>query len=197
MNKKYIMPPLVLTIISVIICGLLVLAYNITYVDTSGILTDKIREKATEIYPDGEFSLITLEDEEGKTINLTYDNVENVIYEKTSGDYLFEVITNGYNANGIDILVGISEDGKVTGINYVSITDSPTQSKKVKDNKFISSFIGASDDTSVDSLDGVSQATYSSNGIKDAVKTAINTYNENKDEIIEYKNNIKEEVTDE
>ena len=48
--KEKIMPPLVLTLICVISSALLVLAYNLTYVDTTGIITDKLSEGLTEIY---------------------------------------------------------------------------------------------------------------------------------------------------
>lgn len=196
MSKKSIMPPLVLTIISVIVCGLLVIAYNLTYVDNSGVLTDKLREKAEEICPDGDFSLVTATDEDGKLISLTYDDVVNVIYDKNSGDYLFEVITDGYNAKGIDALVGVSPDAKVTGVACVTITDTKGVGTKVDNDKFLSSFKGTTNDDSVDTVDGVSNATYSSNGVKAAVKSAINTYNLKKDEINNYIENEKE-VTDE
>lgn len=195
MNKKNVMPPLVLTIISAVVCGLLVLAYNLTYVDNSGVLTDKLKEKANEIYPNGDFSLVTTQDDEGKTISLTYGDVVNVINDKNSGDYLFEVITDGYNSKGIDVLVGVSEDGEVTGVNFVAISETKGVGTKVDNSDFLSSFIGSSNNDSIDTVDAVSNATYSSNGVKLAVKTAINTYNENKDEIKYYNEN--EEVTDE
>ena len=53
--KEKIMPPLVLTLICVISSALLVLAYNLTYVDTTGIITDKLSAGLSEIYgtPDG------------------------------------------------------------------------------------------------------------------------------------------------
>ena len=42
--KDKIMPPLVLTLICVITSALLVAAYNLTYVDTTGIITDKLSD---------------------------------------------------------------------------------------------------------------------------------------------------------
>lgn len=194
MNKKNIMPPLVLTIISVVVSGLLVLAYNLTYVDNSGILTDNLREKATEIYPNGDFSLVTTQDEDGKTISLTYDDVINIIYDKNSGDYLFEIITDGYNSKGIDVLVGVSDSGEITGVNCVTISDTKGVGTKVDDDKFLSAFIGSKNDESVDTVDAVSNATYSSNGVKSAVKSAINTYINNKDNINKYNQNNKEVI---
>ena len=48
--KEKIMPPLVLTLICVITSALLVAAYNITYVDTTGVITDELASGLTEIY---------------------------------------------------------------------------------------------------------------------------------------------------
>ena len=42
--KEKIMPPLVLTLICVITSALLVAAYNITYVDTTGVITNWLRD---------------------------------------------------------------------------------------------------------------------------------------------------------
>ena len=42
--KDKIMPPLVLTIICIVVSGLLVLAYNATYVDNTGVLTDDMKK---------------------------------------------------------------------------------------------------------------------------------------------------------
>ena len=47
--KEKIMPPLVLTLICVITSALLVAAYNITYVDTTGVITDELASGLTDI----------------------------------------------------------------------------------------------------------------------------------------------------
>ena len=40
---KKIKPVLVLSIICTLICALLIVTYNLTYVDTSGVLTDNLK----------------------------------------------------------------------------------------------------------------------------------------------------------
>ena len=48
--KEKIMPPLVLMLICSVCCALLVIAYELTYVDTTGMVTDKMKESLVEIY---------------------------------------------------------------------------------------------------------------------------------------------------
>ena len=52
--KDKIMPPLVLTIICIVVSGLLVLAYNATYVDNTGVLTDDMKKGWAEIFGKGD-----------------------------------------------------------------------------------------------------------------------------------------------
>ena len=52
--KDKIMPPLVLTIICIVVSGLLVLAYNATYVDNTGVLTDDMKKGCEEIFGKGD-----------------------------------------------------------------------------------------------------------------------------------------------
>ena len=40
---KKIKPVLVLSVICTLICALLIVTYNLTYVDTSGVLTDNLK----------------------------------------------------------------------------------------------------------------------------------------------------------
>ena len=48
-NEK-IKPSLVLTLICLITCALLVIAYEATYVDTTGVITDKMTGGLEEVY---------------------------------------------------------------------------------------------------------------------------------------------------
>ena len=70
--KEKIMPPLVLTLICVITSALLVAAYNITYVDTTGVITDELASGLTEIYggSDG-FDMLMNDDGTVKTYDLS------------------------------------------------------------------------------------------------------------------------------
>ena len=82
--KEKIMPPLVLTLICVITSALLVAAYNITYVDTTGVITDELASGLTEIYggSDG-FDMLMNDDGTVKT----YDGVTSVITNGSGTDF--------------------------------------------------------------------------------------------------------------
>ena len=56
--KDKIMPPLVLTIICIVVSGLLVLAYNATYVDNTGVLTDDMKKGCEEIFGKGDYEIM-------------------------------------------------------------------------------------------------------------------------------------------
>lgn len=182
--KKMIMPPLVLTIIAAIVCGLLVFAYNLTYVDTTGQLTDEMKSSAQVIYPDGDFKLLTTE-EDGKTVGLTFGNVKNVIKENKSGDIILEVIGSGYEADSLDVLVGFDADGKIKGVTYIACNDTKGIGTRTNDPDFLKKFADATKESEVKAVDGLSGATLSSNGLKSAINEAMKVYNEHKEDFID------------
>ena len=90
---------------------------------------------------------------------------------------------DGYSKGGINILVGIDENGAVSGIEFVSLGETPGLGSKVRDEAdFRKQFYGKTEPT--ESFDAISGATFSSNGMKHAVDTALKVYNENKEAII-------------
>ena len=107
--KEKIMPPLVLTLICVISSALLAFVYNLTYVDTTGIITDKLSAGLTEIYgtADG-FSMQMNDDGTVKT----FDGVTSVISD-SSGNVSFEITADGYSKGGLHLLIGFDESGAV------------------------------------------------------------------------------------
>ena len=96
---------------------------------------------------------------------------------------VIQVITDGYSKDGINILVGFDAQGSISGIEFVSLGETPGLGSKVRDEAdFRKQFYGLSQPS--DSFDAVSGATFSSNGMKHAVDTALKAYNENKEAIL-------------
>lgn len=172
-----IKPTLVLTLICIIVSALLIITYNATYVDTTGVITDSLKTGLTEIYGDGEYEMLKLED--GSV--LTYEGVTSVIKNERN-QVAFEITADGYAKGGIHVLIGVSDKG-IEGISFIELGETPGLGSKIKDNSdFVSQFIGInSDDYSFTPITG---ATYSSKGMKAAVKTALDTYRNHKGEII-------------
>ena len=210
-NEK-IKPPLVLTLICLITCGLLVAAYEATYVDNTGIITDKLQTGLTDVYGHFEDFEMLLNDD--GTV-LTYDGVTSVL---SDGKYTaFEITADGYSKGGLHVLVGLDENGTVKGVSIMTIGETPGLGTKVQDAGFLGQFGGvtyrqttAKEDSEpveakavwgsrveIDSLerelaatatgssdsftlDAITGATFSSNGMYDAVKTALAAYNQMK-----------------
>ena len=208
--KEKIKPPLVLTLICLIACGLLVAAYEATYVDTTGLITEDLQTGLTEVYGYYEDFEMLLNDD--GTV-LTYDGVTSVL---SDGKYTaFEIVADGYSTDGLHVLVGINEFGSVQGVSIMTIGETPGLGTKVQSDDFLSQFIGVSYDETIvtdsgepvkakavwgsraeiDSLkreqelmstgggnsftlDTITGATFSSNGMYNAVKTALAAYNE-------------------
>lgn len=207
MFKEKIKPPLVLTLICIITCGLLVAAYEATYVDTTGVITEKLTAGLTEVYGSAE-GFEMLKNADGSV--LTYEGVTSVLFD--GENTAFEITADGYSSGGLHVLVGLNKSGAVNGVSVMTISETPNVGTKVQAESFRNQFIGVSyeDTVSVQTesagkakavwgtrreinhlqmeaqlsntsesgfeLDAISGATFSSNGMYNAVKTALAAY---------------------
>ncbi len=208
MFAEKIKPPLVLTLICIITCGLLVAAYQATYVDNTGVITDKLEAGLTELYGSAD-GFEMLKNDDGSV--LTCDGVDSVISDGTNT--AFEITANGYSTGGLHVLVGIDENGGVSGISILTIGETPGLGTRVQEKSFLDQFKGVTkemtaseqedtvkakavwgDRSSINlltvenevegsggsgfTLDAISGATFSSKGMYGAVRTALNAYDE-------------------
>lgn len=212
MFQEKIKPPLVLTLICIITCGLLVAAYEATYVDTTGVITEKLTAGLTEVYGSAD-GFEMLKNDDGTV--LTYEGVTSVLFDGTNT--AFEITADGYSSGGLHVLVGLDNTGAVNGVSVMTIGETPGVGTKVQDESFRNQFRGivygdtvsaenieatvkakavwgtrdeikrlkidAATSNSSESgfeLDAISGATFSSNGMYNAVKTALAAYEEMK-----------------
>lgn len=165
-------PPVILMIICLLTCALLVVAYNVTYVDNTGVITDKLRSSCENVIGKGNYEMLT---------DIKADGVTSIIVNKENKTCAFEITANGYVKGGLHLLIGIDNNGAVSGINVVSISETVGVGTKVTDNGFLDKFKGInSTEINVDNIAG---ATYSSKGMKAAVALAIKTYQDKKEAI--------------
>ena len=172
--KDKVKPTIVLTIICVIASLLLVYAYELTKDRIADQKAQKFNSSVEALFGKTESKVVTLkcDYDEIKTIAVTPD-------KKT----VVQVCTDGYSKEGINILVGIDETGAVSGIEFVSLGETPGLGSKVRDQEdFRKQFYGLTAPS--ETFDAVSGATFSSKGMKHAVDTALKAYNENKEAII-------------
>ena len=174
--RKYIKPPLVLMIITAVTVGLLILVHEFTYVDKSGnisYLTSDIEE--------------TLGKDNYVLSDFNFDGVYKTITGDNKSGIAFEVITKGYNSDGIDVLVIIS-DGKVLSVKPVAINETPGLGTNVESDSFLSQFVGKTKSVTAvkanakdDEINAYTGATKSSKGVTNAVNIALNAYNSAKE----------------
>ncbi len=175
-------PTIVLTCVTTIIATLLVFAHELTYVDTSGIITDKLMNSCIETMGEGDFSIVVDWQEAGFGIGKP-DNVEKMI-QKSDGSIAFEIITDGYSKKGIDLLIAMNSDGSIKAISVVTLGETPGLGTKVQNESFLTQYQGKFGELTVvkkapssdNEVQAVTGATYSSKGVTEAANIAIDVY---------------------
>lgn len=172
--KDNIKPTAVLTAICVAAALLLVLAHEMTKENIARQKEIQFNTSVEQLFGKTESRLLD--------IDTGYDDIE-AIAVTPDGKTAVQVCTDGYSKDGINVLVGIDENGTVSGIEFVSLGETPGLGSKVRDiPEFRKQFYGASAPDVP--LDAVSGATFSSKGMKKAVDTALEVYNNYKEAII-------------
>ncbi len=172
--KDKIKPTLVLTVICVISAVFLVFAFELT--------KNRIAEQKEQKFAQSVELLFGKT--ESRLIGTNFGNSEiEAIAVTPEGKTAFQICTDGYSKGGINVLIGIDENGSISGIEFVSLGETPGLGSKVRDEAdFCRQFIGLSEAS--EDFDAISGATFSSKGMKHAVDTALNVYNENKEAIL-------------
>ncbi len=172
--KENVMPSFVLTIICIVASLLLVFAHELTKENIAEQKQIRFNSSVESLFGETESTLI--EDNFGE------DSVQ-AIAVTPDGKTAVQVVADGYSKGGINVLIGIDENGALSGIEFVSLGETPGLGSKIRDNAdFREQFYGATE-TDV-SLDSISGATFSSKGMKKAVDTALKVYTENKEAIL-------------
>ncbi|MBQ8514620.1 MAG: FMN-binding protein [Ruminococcus sp.] len=180
-KKNMIRPPVVLAVVCAVCCGLLAAVNSITKDKIAEAEAAAVQESLSGLPEAGTFEAVA---------DFTAPEMDKV---QATGVYVDEnkqtavlVTADGYNKGGLQVVVGLDAEGAVTGITFVSVTETPGLGTKVQTNPelLLDSLIGLSDSEAVDSADVITGATYSSNGMKNAVKCAMETFEMNKEAIL-------------
>lgn len=172
--KENIMPSIVLTIICIIASLLLVFAHELTKENIAEQKEIRFNSSVEALFGQTESTLLNE--------NFGENSVQ-AIAVTPDGKTAIQVTADGYSKGGINVLIGIDENGALSGIEFVSLGETPGLGSKVRDNEdFRKQFYGTTE-TDVP-LDTISGATFSSKGMKKAVDTAMKVYTENKEAIL-------------
>lgn len=114
-----------------------------------------------------------------KNINIGYDNSNNII------GYAFNVTSKGYGGE-ISIMVGLSTEGKIQGINVVSHSETPGLGANSTDPKFTDQYKEKSGKLSVtknapgeSEIQAITSATITSKAVTDGVNEVLDFYEQN------------------
>lgn len=164
--KEKIMPPLVLAIISTVVCGLLVLANHLTKGKIAAAQVEKTSKSLSETFGDAEYKEVYP--------YLSWEGV-NAVYIGDNNKTIYEITVSGYAKDGIHVLIGFDETDSICGIGFLDLAETPGLGTKIKEEKsFTEQFIGVSDRNF--EFTPVTGATYSSNGMKSAIELAIKAH---------------------
>jgi len=168
-------PAIALGTITMLITAILVVS-AIFIPDTSNVLTENLRRSCVALMGEGEFELV-LDDTKPDTVNK--------MIVKDDGLVAFEISAAGFKPpDGITVLVAMEPDGSVRGVVPVLIKDDPGIGTRVKDAAFLESFVGVDEPVTVvkrepssdNEIMAITGATYSTQGVADAVNIAIEAY---------------------
>ena len=122
--KDNIKPTLVLTIICTAAALILVLAYELTKDRISEQRELKFNKSAESLFSKCETTIID--------DNFGYDEIQKIAVT-SDGKTIIQVIADGYSKDGINILVGIDENGVLSGISFISLGETPGLGTKIRD----------------------------------------------------------------
>ena len=176
--KTMVIPPLVLALICAVCCGLLVLANSVTRDKIAAAEAASIQDSLQELPDAGTFTEIpdfTPEDNDRAAAT--------ALYMDEKGQAAVLITADGYNKGGLQVVVGVNRNGAVTGISFVTVSETPGLGTKVQSNPelLVDNLVGLSDTAAVDGVDGITGATYSSKGMKAAVDCALDTVGANQE----------------
>lgn len=173
---KFIKPPIVLMIITAVTVGLLIGVHELTFVDKSGDIS-YLSDSLVSLMGEDNYSLC----------DTAFDGVYKTVVGDKKDGIAFEVITKGYNSDGIDVLVAV-RDGEVVGVKAVAINETPGLGTNVANESFLSQFAGKSGEvvaaksaTKDNEITAYTGATKSSKGVTSAVNIALSAYQKAKE----------------
>lgn len=163
--KKKLLPPLVLTIVCAVVCGLLAGVNLLTRDKIAQAEADKVQKSLTAVFGEDTYTQLSVE-AEGIT----------AAYRNSGGITIFDITADGYAKGGIRTLVGIAEDGSIAAVGIVSCGETAGVGTKIQDAQYLSGYAGAKSPSEYPDL--ISHATFSSSGLRNAVLLAQQAYQE-------------------
>ena len=158
---------LTLLVITSLVAAALAGVNAVTAPIIAGLTAEKTQAAIEKVLPGGGEKLPAFTDETG---------IVKAVYTSDAG-YAIEVAPSGFNG-AITMMVGISAEGKVLGIDIISHTETPSLGAVAADKgsagqSFRDSFVGLSGELAVSDIDAITGATITSRAVTEGVNAAL------------------------
>jgi len=163
--KEILMPALSLFVICLVIAGSLALVNAVTMEPIAANATREADEARQVIFPGAAFE--------------AHDDYFVAYLDEALQGYCIETQAQGYGGT-INVTVGLDPTGSVLKVQVVAADgETPGLGQKVKEPAFLDQFAGRTGALALGrGIDSIASATYSSQGVVDAVNKALEIYNE-------------------
>lgn len=178
--KEIIVPTVSLFLISAVVTLLLAVTNSVT--------APKIAQLQIETENKTKAAVLSSAEIFSEAQTVTVDGKETTYYEGFKGDekagYVFVTTEKGYGGD-ITVMVGVNADGTVSGIDFLSISETAGLGMNADTDKFKNQFSGLSKDIAVvktapegNQIQALTGATITSRAVTAAVNDALNAYGE-------------------
>lgn len=175
--KTTIKNAIILTLITLVAGTALAVVYSITKAPIEEADKKATQEAYSIVFANAQFEELEVKDYSDKN-NSTVSAVSSAKVNGKLAGYVFTCASKGYGGD-IKLAVGIDLKGSVTGISVLDASnETPGLGARVAEDKFTSKLKNVNKDTLQD-VDAISGATYSSNGVKNAVFASLKYFNDN------------------
>ncbi len=178
--KEVLVPSVSLFVISLVVTLLLAVTNNITAPLIEKLSVETEIETRKTVLADASYF-----DDENKTVTLDgteYTYCVGLDAEKNVVGYIFTTSTKGYGGE-VKVMTGVSADGKVTGVEALSLSETAGLGMNAQKESFRSQYIGKSGEIGVaknspkeNEIQALTGATITSSAFTDAVNIALELY---------------------
>lgn len=167
--REILISAIALMVIAAVVTAALAATNMLTKDKIAAMLADKETAARAEVIADAEFEEATLV-ADGKTIEYHIAKRDG----QTVG-YIFTVVSKG-KSSGLTVMTGVDTEGKVLAVKITDDNETAGYVDKIVKAGFLDKLTGKNNVEDVENVDTVSNATKTSDGVRKAVKAAMEYY---------------------
>lgn len=166
--NDFLRPVVTLVVICVVTSALL--AY------TNGVTAPIIKENTERTANETRAALLPEAEGAFSEVKVDVENVSEAYAADNGAGYVISAAAKGYGGD-VPVMVAFNADGQIEAVKFLDNDETPGLGQKVKDAAFQDQFAGREASAmTLDDIDGLSGATYSTNGALDGINAAIQAY---------------------